>query len=87
MPYRLRRLAVLVHVDDARVRRRGRGQERRMRAGQRGRRRRLAVDHRRPGRRPGPAPLLRRRLGVNSIDIMNFGHETGHETGPSSGPN
>ena len=24
--------------------------------------------------------------GVNSIDIMNFGHETGHETGPSSGP-
>ena len=26
-------------------------------------------------------------LGVNSIDIMNFGHETGHKTGPSSGPN
>ena len=26
-------------------------------------------------------------LGVNSIDIMNFGHETGRETGPSSGPN
>ena len=25
-------------------------------------------------------------LGVNSIDIMNFGHETGHETGPRSGP-
>ena len=26
-------------------------------------------------------------LEVNSIDIMNSGHETGHETGPSSGPN
>ena len=25
-------------------------------------------------------------LEVNSIDIMNFGHETGHETGPRSGP-
>ena len=24
--------------------------------------------------------------GSNSIDIMNFGHETGHETGQSSGP-
>ena len=24
--------------------------------------------------------------GVNSIDIMNFGHETGRKTGPSSGP-
>ena len=27
-----------------------------------------------------------RILGVDSIDIVNFGHETGHETGPSSGP-
>ena len=26
-------------------------------------------------------------LGVNSIDIMNVGHDTGHKTGPSSGPN
>ena len=26
-------------------------------------------------------------LGVNSIDIMNFGHESGHETEPRSGPN
>ena len=24
--------------------------------------------------------------GVNSIDIMNFGHEAGRKTGPSSGP-
>ena len=30
---------------------------------------------------------LRHALGVNSIDIMNFGHESGHETGPSSAPN
>ena len=26
-------------------------------------------------------------LGVNSIDIMNFGHRTECKTGPSSGPN
>ena len=34
-----------------------------------------------------PVHRVRRALGCNSIDIMNFGHETGHETGPSSGPN
>ena len=36
--------------------------------------------------RVGTGP--RRRLqGVNSIDIINFGHEIGHKTGPCSGPN
>ena len=32
-----------------------------------------------------PATLLQRVfLGVNSIDIMNFGHETGQSSGPNS---
>ena len=26
-------------------------------------------------------------LGVNSIDILNFGRKTGHKIGPGSGPN
>ena len=26
-------------------------------------------------------------LGCNSIDTLNFGHETGPQTGPRSGPN
>ena len=34
-----------------------------------------------------PIPRLTVVLGVNSMEIMNFGHETVHETRPSSGPN
>ena len=35
----------------------------------------------------GGVEAAHRGLGVNSIDIMSFGHESGHETGPSSAPN
>ena len=41
------------------------------------------------GRRPDEEerPLGEGSLGVNSIDILNFGRKTGLKTGPCSGPN
>ena len=41
----------------------------------------------RRGKEMRQKPRARQSQGVNSIDIMNLGHETGHKTGPSSGPN
>ena len=39
------------------------------------------------GSSAGQVPQVLGHLGVNSIDILNFGRETGLKTGPFSGPN